>query len=90
MSTSVNAPEISLTLEKLAGSMLDCNSASLQSNELAAKASIAKAVSSTIRALGEPLFITGDPFAIGLARSDRAAALNEIHIASYARGLKNR
>ena len=75
MNASASAPETSLTLEKLAGSMLDCNSASLQSSELAAKASIAKAVSSTIRALGEPLFVTGNPFAIVRARYAGAAEL---------------
>ena len=89
MSASASAPETSLTLEKLAGSMLACNSASRHSSELAAKANIARVVSSTMRALGEPLFIAGfiagDRLEIAFARCDGLRGLEGWHDASYAR-----
>ena len=82
MSASANAPETNLILEKLAGSMLEFNSASRHSSELAAKASIATAVSSAIRALGELLFIAVGTLAIALARYGGAAGLDGRHDAS--------
>ena len=65
--------------------MLACNSASRHSTELAAKASIAKAVGSTMRAPGEALFIACDTLEIAFARCGRVAAgLDGRHNASYA------
>src|SRR2546430_285365 len=49
MAASVNAPDSRRMLEKLAASMLPCCNARRHSSELAAKATIAVAVSSQVR-----------------------------------------
>ena len=49
MRANVTAPEITLTVEKLAASMSSCPNASRHSNELAANATMATAVSSAVR-----------------------------------------
>src|SRR5665213_1330247 len=54
MRPSVTAPEMTLTLAKLAASITSRPSASRHSNELAAKASMATMVSSTVRVVMKP------------------------------------
>ena len=48
MRLSTTAPEITLTVEKLAASMSSCRKASLHNKELAANASIVTTVNNTV------------------------------------------